>query len=343
MSVLAHRSEAEVATDALGRPLRDLRISVTDRCNFRCPYCMPRSQFGPGHRFLARPEVLQVDEIMRLVDAMISLGVTKVRLTGGEPLLRPNLDDIVEGVAARGVADIALTTNGALLRRWAGRLRGAGLRRLTVSLDSLDPNVFAAMSDTGVELATVVDGIAAAAEAGLAPVKLNCVVRRGINDSGILQLVEFARRGGHIVRFIEFMDVGSSNRWRAEDVVPGEEILATMSRVHPVVELAREAGAVARSYRFADGGGEVGVIMSVTRPFCGDCTRVRLGVDGRLFTCLFATDGIDLRGPLRAGADHDELCRLVAACWQHRDDRYSELRELGPGVGQRVEMSYIGG
>jgi cyclic pyranopterin phosphate synthase len=343
MSALAVRSDANVAADMLGRPLRDLRISVTDRCNFRCTYCMPKSHFGPGHRFLPRAEVLQTDEIVRLVDVFVSLGVTKVRLTGGEPLLRADLDEIVRGVASGGVADVALTTNGALLEHWAARLRDAGLRRVTVSLDSLDPVVFAAMSDTRVDVGDVVRGIAAAGEAGLQPVKVNCVVRRGVNDTGVLDLVEFARREGLVLRFIEYMDVGSSNGWRMDDVVPGEEILATISRSHALEELASEPGAVARRYRFRDGGGELGVIMSVSRPFCGDCTRARLGVDGRLFTCLFATEGLDRRGPLRAGADDDELRRLIAARWQRRDDRYSELRQIGVSAGQRIEMSYIGG
>jgi len=329
--------------DAWEREIKSLRVSVTDRCNFRCPYCMPRSHFGPDHRFRPRSEVLQVDEIARIVDAFVSLGVTKVRLTGGEPLLRSDLDEIVAAVAARGVDDIALTTNGALLRRWATRLRDAGLRRVTVSLDSLDPGIFAAMSDTRVDIANVLDGIAAAGEAGLDPVKLNCVVRRGVNDAGILDLVEFARRERLVLRFIEYMDVGSSNGWQPADVVTGEEILATISRVHPLVELTGEPVAVSRRYRFADGGGELGVIMSVSRPFCADCTRARLSVDGRLYTCLFASEGIDLRQPLRAGADHEELRRLIAARWRRRDDRYSELRPLGVAAGQRIEMSYLGG
>jgi GTP 3',8-cyclase len=335
--------DVEVARDRLNRPLRDLRVSVTDRCNFRCPYCMPKSHFGPGHRFLPRPETLQVDEIVRLVRVFVSLGVTKVRLTGGEPLLRPDLDEIVSGVAALGVSDVALTTNGALLRRWAARLHDAGLRRVTVSLDSLDPEVFGWMSDSRVDIAEVLGGIAAARQAGLEPIKLNCVVRRGVNEAGILDLVEFARQERVTLRFIEYMDVGASNGWKLDDVVTGEEILATVSRVHPLVEQADEPGGVARRYRFSDGGGEIGVIMSVSRPFCGACTRARLGVDGRLFTCLFATAGIDLRGPLRAGADDEELRRLVRSRWGTRADRYSELRSLATPRGQRIEMSFIGG
>ena len=304
---------------------------------------MPKSQFGPGHRFQPRAEVLRAEEIVHLARIFVSLGVSKVRLTGGEPLLRPELEDIVSGVAALGVDDIALTSNGALLRRRALRLREAGLHRVTVSLDSLDPEVFATMSDTRVDVAVVIDGIAAAREAGLQPVKLNCVIRRGINERGVLDLVEFARRYDLTLRFIEYMDVGSTNGWRRDEVVEGDEILASVDRVHPLIEAAAEPGAVARRYRFADGHGEIGLIMSVSRPFCGDCTRARLGVDGRLFTCLFASEGVDLRAPLRAGASDDDLRRIVRTCWQSRDDRYSELRPLLARTAQRMEMSYIGG
>jgi len=332
-----------VAIDTRGRPLRQLRVSVTDRCNFRCPYCMPKARFGPGHRFLPRPDTLEVDEIVRLVQVFISLGVVKLRLTGGEPLLRPDLCEIVSRAAALGLPDLALTTNGALLRGWAVRLHDAGLRRVTVSLDTLDPQVFGLMSDSRVDVSVVLDGIAAARDAGLEPIKLNCVVRRGVNEAGILDLVEFAKRERLTLRFIEYMDVGASNGWRPEDVVSGDEILATVSRVHPLVEQAAEPGDVACRYRFADGRGELGVIMSVSRPFCGDCTRARLSVDGRLFTCLFATTGIDLRGPLRAGADDNELRRLVHSRWTGREDRYSELRSLLAHDEERIEMSFIGG
>jgi cyclic pyranopterin phosphate synthase len=329
--------------DLLGRSLRDVRISVTDRCNFRCPYCMPKARFGPGHRFLPRAEALDAKEIVRLAGVFASLGVTKIRLTGGEPLLRPDLVDIIEGIARLGVPDIALTTNGALLRRQAIRLRDAGLHRVTVSLDSLDPDVFSAMSDSRVEVSEVLDGIVAAREAGLEPIKLNCVVQRGVNEDGLLDLVDFARREALSLRCIEYMDVGSTNGWRMADVVSGEEILERVRRVYPLLDEDPDPSAVARTYRFADGAGDLGVITSVSRPFCGDCTRARLGVDGKLFTCLFATSGIDLREPLRAGADDEALRRIVADRWKRRDDRYSELRGLGVAAGERIEMSYIGG
>jgi cyclic pyranopterin phosphate synthase len=329
--------------DQLGRMLRDLRISVTDKCNFRCPYCMPKSRFGPGHRFLPRSEALDAQEIIRLAAIFQSLGVTKIRLTGGEPLLRTDLAEIVEGIAALGIPDIALTTNGALLRRWAVRLRDAGLHRVTVSLDSLDPTVFSSMSDSRIEVGEVLDGIAAARDAGLAPIKLNCVVQRGMNEDGLLDLVDFARREGYSLRCIEYMDVGTTNGWRMADVVSGAEILERVSRVYPLEANEPDPTAVAKRYRFADGGGDLGVITSVSRPFCGDCTRARLGVDGKLYTCLFATTGIDLREPLRAGATDEELRGVVAARWRHRNDRYSELRGLGVAEGERIEMSYIGG
>jgi cyclic pyranopterin phosphate synthase len=329
--------------DQLGRMLRDLRISVTDKCNFRCPYCMPKSRFGPGHRFLPRNEALDAQEIIRLAGIFQSLGVTKIRLTGGEPLLRTDLAEIVEGIATLGIPDIALTTNGALLRRWAVRLREAGLHRVTVSLDSLDPAVFSTMSDSRIEVGEVLDGIAAARDAGLAPIKLNCVVQRGMNEDGLLNLVDFARREGYSLRCIEYMDVGATNGWRMADVVSGEEILERVSKVHPLVADEPDPTAVAKRYRFVDGAGDLGVITSVSRPFCGDCTRARLGVDGKLYTCLFATTGIDLREPLRAGATDAELRAIVAARWKRRDDRYSELRGLGVADGERIEMSYIGG
>ena len=328
--------------DALGRGMRDLRISVTDRCNFRCPYCMPRSHFGPGYRFVPRSEVLNASEIARLAGVFVSLGVTKVRVTGGEPLLRGDVVEIISRLAALGVSDLALTTNGALLERQAAGLRRAGLQRVTVSLDSLHPDVFAAMSDVNVPVSHVLAGISAARAAGLSPIKVNCVVRRGVNEEGILDLVEFARREALMLRFIEYMDVGTSNGWRIDDVVSGDEILERIAAVHELEEMPADPSAVARRYRLVDGG-EVGVITSVSRPFCGDCTRARLGVDGRLFTCLFASAGLDLRGPLRDGASDDELQAIVALRWRGRDDRYSELRASGTQPPQHVEMSYIGG
>jgi cyclic pyranopterin phosphate synthase len=332
-----------IGPDRFGRSLRDVRISVTDRCNFRCPYCMPKAKFGPGHRFLPRAEALDAREIIRLAGVFVSLGVTKIRLTGGEPLLRTDLIEIVEGIARLGVPDIALTTNGALLRRWAVRLRDAGLHRVTVSLDSLDPEVFTAMSDSHVQVGEVLDGIAAARDAGLTPIKVNCVVQRGVNEDGLLDLVGFARREGLGLRCIEYMDVGATNGWRMADVVSGEEILERVRRVYPLLDEDPDPTAVARTYRFADGAGDLGVITSVSRPFCGDCTRARLGVDGKLYTCLFATAGIDLREPLRSGADDETLRRIIGDRWKRRDDRYSELRGLGIAEGERIEMSYIGG
>jgi cyclic pyranopterin phosphate synthase len=332
-----------IGPDRFGRLLRDVRISVTDRCNFRCPYCMPKARFGPGYRFLPRAEALDAGEIVRLAGIFASLGVTKIRLTGGEPLLRPDLAEIIAGIARLGVPDIALTTNGALLPRWATRLRNAGLHRVTVSLDSLNPEVFSSMSDSKVELSEVLEGIAAAREAGLAPIKLNCVVQRGVNEDGLLDLVDFARREGFGLRCIEYMDVGATNGWHMADVVSGEEILERVRQAYPLLDESPDPNAVARTYRFADGKGDLGVITSVSRPFCGDCTRARLGVDGKLYTCLFATSGVDLREPLRSGADDESLRRIVADRWKRRDDRYSELRGLGIAEGERIEMSYIGG
>ena len=329
--------------DRFGRPLRSLRISVTDLCSFRCGYCMPRSVFGRDHRFLSAQQRLGVDEIVRLAGIFVALGVDKLRITGGEPLLRKELASIVEGLAALPVRDLALTTNGALLRVWAPRLREAGLHRVTVSLDSLEPATFTTMSDSSVDVAQVLDGIAAAREAGLGPVKVNCVVRRGMNDAGIVDLADWARQERVVLRFIEYMDVGTSNGWRPEEVVGGDEILALIAAVHPVTEIDAGVGAVAQRFRYTDGGGEVGLITSVTRPFCGDCSRARLSADGSLFTCLFAGTGTDLRGPLRDGADDDALRALIAGIWQVRDDRYSEMRAVQDEPAGRVEMSYIGG
>ncbi len=325
--------------DTRGRALRDLRVSVTDRCNFRCPYCMPREQFGADHAFLPRAELLSFEEITRVVAIFAGLGVTKVRLTGGEPLLRRDLPDLVRRVAGLdGVADVAMTTNGSLLGPLAAPLRDAGLTRVTVSLDSLDPVVFQALADTNVPLSQVLDGIDAAAAAGL-PVKLNAVLRRGVNDAGVLDLVEFARAHGHTLRVIEYMDVGTTNGWVLDDVVPGAEVRARVSAVHALEPLG--ADGTADRWRYADGRGEIGFVSSVSQPFCGTCTRARLTAVGELFTCLFATSGTDLRSPLRAGAADDELAALVGGRWAVRDDRYSEVRGL---VAQdRAEMSYLGG
>jgi cyclic pyranopterin phosphate synthase len=329
--------------DALGRPLRDARISVTDRCNFRCPYCMPRSAFGPGHAFVRRQDTLTTAEIVRLGALLVRLGVRKIRLTGGEPLLRSNLDDVVRGLAATGVPDLALTTNASLLARWAGRLRAAGLHRLTVSLDSLDPEVHARTSDSGVPLETVLAGIRAATDAGFSPIKLNAVIRRGVNDESMEPLVDFAREQRHTLRFIEYMDVGESNGWARADVVPAAEIVARVSALHPLQAASRgDPADVAQRYRFADGAGELGVIASVTEPFCGACTRLRFSADGRMHTCLFASEGTDIRNALRSG-DDGELERVLRTTWAARTDRYSATRGDGaPGL-RRIEMSYLGG
>ncbi len=332
--------------DRRGRALRDLRVSVTDRCNFRCGYCMPRELFGPDHAFLPRHEVLSVDEITRLVTAFAANGVTKVRLTGGEPLLRPDLEQLVARIAqVPGVEDIAMTSNGALLAERVVGLRAAGLHRVTVSLDSVDPVVFSELADTRVPLQRVLDGIAAVVAAGLGPVKLNAVVQRGRNEAGLLDLVDFAREGGHVLRLIEFMDVGATNGWDRSGVVPSAEVLARIAAVHPLDPVDAPRGdAVAERWRYRDGRGELGLISSVTRPFCGDCVRARLTAIGELHTCLFSPVGFDLRTPLRSGASDEELAALVAGRWAVRDDRYSEQRGSGTlPIGPRPEMSYLGG
>lgn len=331
--------------DQLGRPLRDLRVSVTDRCNFRCPYCMPREVFGLDHPFLPRAEILSYEEISRLVRLGTSLGVTKVRLTGGEPLLRRDLPELVSMLSSLANLDLALTTNGALLARDAAALARAGLRRITVSLDALDAAVFRAMSDTSVPVETVLAGIDAARAAGLGPIKVNCVVRRGLNEGEIPRLARHFRGTGVVLRFIEYMDVGTTNGWRLDDVVAAGEILSRLREVGDLEPLEPAyRGEVARRWRFADGSGEIGLIASVSAPFCGDCTRARLSAEGRLYTCLFAADGADLRAPLRSGATDDDIGELLRAIWTGRRDRYSELRtELTAGSIRRIEMSAIGG
>ena len=334
--------------DRLKRPLRDLRISVTDRCNLRCPYCMPREVFGPEFPFLERDELLSFEEIATVVRVAAAHGVTKLRLTGGEPLLRRDLDRLVEMLArVPGVSDIALTTNGLLLARYAQRLRDAGLDRVTVSLDALDKTALRSMSGAGVSPDVVLEGIAAATRAGLKPIKVNMVVQRGRNDHCVQDMAEHFRHRPEIVRFIEFMDVGSTNRWRAEEVVPASEILALIAARWPVEPLApAREGEVARRYRYRDGGGEIGLIHSVSSPFCGDCTRARLSADGQLFTCLFARRGHDLRGLLRSGTGDDELQRRLREIWAARTDRYSAERSTAMGSNEappKIEMSYIGG
>ncbi len=331
--------------DRRGRAVRDLRISVTDRCNFRCGYCMPKETFGPGFAFLRRDALLSFEEIARLARVFADQGVTKLRLTGGEPLLRRDLARLVELLASiEGISDIALTTNGSLLARQARTLADAGLDRVTVSLDALDDDVFAAMNGVGFAVARVLDGIEAAAAAGLTPLKVNMVVRRGVNDHCVLPMAEHFRRAGHTLRFIEYMDVGMSNRWRLEDVVPAGEIVTAIDTRWPLQACDPSyPGEVATRYRYRDGRGEIGLIASVTHPFCGSCTRARLSADGRLHTCLFAADGHDLRAVLRGGADDEHLAGHVHEIWAARADRYSEARAGVGSHGSRAEMSYLGG
>jgi cyclic pyranopterin phosphate synthase len=331
--------------DTLGRPMRDLRVSVTDRCNFRCVYCMPKEVFGRDHAFLPRTEILDFEEIERVVRAAVALGVRKVRLTGGEPLVRRNLETLVRMLAAvEGIEDLTLTTNASLLADRAQLLADAGLHRVTVSLDALDDPTFQSMNDVGFPVARVLEGIAAAEEAGLGPIKVNAVIRRGLNEHAILDLAERFRRTSTTVRYIEYMDVGHTNGWRLDDVVAAAEVVAVIDARWPLqpVESAYR-GEVAQRYRYRDGAGEIGVISSVTQPFCGDCTRARLTADGQLFTCLFATSGHDLRALIRSGAGDAELAEALRVIWAGRDDRYSELRTLDTVDLPKVEMSFIGG
>jgi cyclic pyranopterin phosphate synthase len=330
--------------DTLGRPVRDLRISVTDRCNFRCVYCMPKDVYGRDYRFLERRELLTFEEIARLARSFAALGVEKVRLTGGEPLIRREVERLVAMLAEIPGLDLTLTTNGSLLPQKAQALAEAGLRRVTVSLDSLDDAVFRAMNDVDVPVERVLAGIEAAAAAGLAPIKVNMVVKRGVNEESVLPMARYFHGSGHIVRFIEYMDVGHTNGWRLDEVVPAAEIVAAIDKELPLEPLEPNyAGEVARRYRYTDGAGEIGVIASVTQPFCGACTRARLSAEGRLFTCLFATTGHDLRAVLRRGASDEELAETVAEVWRARSDRYSELRSQDTASLPKVEMSYIGG
>jgi GTP 3',8-cyclase len=331
--------------DTLGRPLHDLRISVTDRCNFRCVYCMPRAVFGPDHAFLPRAELLTFEEITRLVAIFAELGVEKVRLTGGEPLVRRDLPGLVEALAAvPGLNDLTLTTNAVLLPALAAPLREAGLHRVTISLDADDDETFTRMNDSRVPVSAVLAGIEAAEAVGLGPIKLNMVVKRGWNEHAILPMARRFRGTGRILRFIEYMDVGHSNGWRLDEVVTADEILATVSSEFPLEPMPpTKPGEVAERYRYLDGSGEIGVIASVSRPFCGTCDRARLSADGQLFTCLFATRGHDLRGSLRDGATDEELEAELRGIWNARDDRYSEIRSAETMALPKVEMSYIGG
>lgn len=331
--------------DALKRPLRDLRISVTDRCNFRCTYCMPREVFGPGYQFLNRTELLSYEEITRLSRIFIEHGVEKLRITGGEPLVRKDLHTLLAQLhEIPGLKDLTLTTNGSLLRAQAGKLKDAGLQRITVSLDSLDDAVFQSMNDAGVPVSVVLDGIEAAKEAGLAPIKVNAVVKRGVNDHTIADLARHFRGTGVIVRFIEFMDVGATNGWKLDNVVTAKEIVETISREMPLEPAeANYRGEVAQRWRYVDGSGEIGVIASISQPFCGDCTRARLSPEGELYTCLFSNRGHDFRSLLRNGASDAEVGAFLRSVWRVRADRYSELRTEETAALPKVEMSHIGG
>jgi cyclic pyranopterin phosphate synthase len=329
--------------DTLGRPLHDLRISITDRCNFRCVYCMPKEVFGRDYEFLPRSELLSFEEITQLARAFVANGVEKIRITGGEPLVRRDVERLIEMLAAIDHLDLTLTTNGALLPQKAQALADAGLKRVTVSLDSLDDDIFRAMNDVDFPVQQVLDGIEAASAAGL-PVKVNVVVKRGLNDDGILDLARHFRATPHTLRFIEYMDVGHTNGWRLDDVVPAAEIVEMINEEFPLEPVDPSyRGEVARRWRYADGAGEVGVIASVTQPFCGDCTRARISADGQLYTCLFAVRGHDLRGLVRSGASAEALITQVADLWTRRNDRYSELRTAKTVALPKIEMSYIGG
>ncbi len=336
---------SEAVTDRLNRPLRDLRISVTDRCNFRCPYCMPAEIFGEKYQFLAKSKVLTFEEIARLTRIIIRLGAVKLRLTGGEPLVRLEIERLVAQLSAlEGAEDLALTTNGVLLPKMAQKLKEAGLRRVTVSLDSLDPQVFHQMSGERAEVTEVLAGIEAAAAVGLTPIKINCVVQRGVNDHTLVDLARWCKDSGYILRFIEFMDVGNRNHWQMEKVVPAREIAAAIDAALPLEPIPRGyASETALRYRYRDGGGEIGIVASVTMPFCRDCSRMRLSTDGHIYTCLFAQQGVDLKTPMRDGASDDELEALIRNTWAMRTDRYSEIRTSVTVPVEKIEMYYIGG
>ena len=347
------QSDRQEPRDRLDRPLRDLRISVTDRCNFRCTYCMPEEIFGERYQFLPREEILSFEEILRLTRLMVPMGVSKIRITGGEPLLRHDLPQLIRGLRdTPGVEDIALTTNGTLLKYMAGHLHRSGLSRLTISLDSLDSEVFHRMNGGKLDVDKVLEGIEIAQEVGFTSIKINCVVQKGVNDHTLVDLARYGRENGHVIRFIEYMDVGTRNTWDLSEVLRGDEIAALIGEAFPLEPLAPNyRGEVARRYRYRDGGGEIGLINSVSQPFCGDCSRVRMTTGGELVTCLFAHSGTDLRGPLREGASDDELAEIIRGIWLSRDDRYSEERSaLGRDDGEsasgrrgRVEMYQIGG
>ena len=335
----------QLLADRFGRPLRDLRISVTDRCNFRCRYCMPREVFGADFEFLPRDEILSFEEIARIAGIAAQLGVRKIRLTGGEPTLRADLPTLVRMLReAAPDVELAMTTNGSRLTTLAGPLAEAGLDRVAVSLDTLDDATFRAMNDADFPVALVIEGIEAAAAAGLAPIKINAVVKRGVNDDGVVDLARHFKGTGAVMRFIEYMDVGVTNGWRLDDVVPARELIERIDAELPIEPVEPSyRGEVAKRWRYRDGEGEVGFITSVSTPFCGDCTRARISADGSLYTCLFAIAGTDLRGPLREGADDAALAALLTGVWSAREDRYSEIRSEGTEDLPRIEMSYIGG
>ena len=335
--------EGQNLADTRARAMRDLRISVTDRCNFRCTYCMPREVFDAGYRFLPHDAILSFEEIARLARVFAGLGVSKIRLTGGEPLVRRHLHRLVAMLSELD-AELTLTTNGSLLAKQADELKKAGLDRVTVSLDSLDDATFRAMNDADFPVAKVIEGIEAAAAAGLGPVKINMVVKRGVNDHAVVQMAERWRNTGQIVRFIEYMDVGSTNGWRMDDVAPSAEVVRRISERWPLEAIdPNYPGEVAERWRYVDGAGEIGVISSVTQAFCSSCTRMRLSTEGALYTCLFAHSGHDLKRRLRGGASDDVLRNEIAAVWQRRTDRYSEIRTAETAKARKVEMSYIGG
>ena len=339
-----HVAPSGFVADTRGRALRDLRISVTDRCNFRCVYCMPKDVFGRDYPFLPHAELLTFEEIARLASIFKAHGVQKIRLTGGEPLLRKRIERLIEMLGAVGGLDLTLTTNGALLAHKARELKAAGLERVSVSLDALDDGVFRAMNDMDFPVAKVLAGVDAAADAGLAPIKINMVVKRGMNEHEILPMARRFKGSGHILRFIEYMDVGHTNGWRMDDVVPSSEVLRIIGTEFPLEPIeANYRGEVAERWRYVDGGGEIGVISSVTQAFCRDCTRARLSTDGKLYTCLFATRGFDLRALLRGGSDDERIADAIAAIWQQRGDRYSEIRSEHTARLPKIEMSYIGG
>jgi cyclic pyranopterin phosphate synthase len=330
--------------DTFGRPLRDLRISVTDRCNFRCRYCMPREVFGRDYVFLAKEMLLSFEEIERLARIFSGFGLKKIRLTGGEPLLRRDIEILVAMLARLPEIELTLTTNGSLLEKKAAGLAQAGLDRVSVSLDSLDDAVFMSMNDVDFPVARVLDGIRAAAETGLSPIKINMVVKRGVNEDSVVPMARYFHGTGHILRFIEYMDVGTTNGWRLDDVVPAAEIVRRIGSEMPIEPLEPSyRGEVAKRWRYLDGGGEFGIVASVTQAFCADCTRARLSADGSLYTCLFATQGFDLRGLLRSGAPDDEIESAIAGVWLRRADRYSEIRGSETKDLHKVEMSFIGG